>query len=227
MGDLIAWLKDRWWLAGAVPLILSTLWWVIAGGAAPLAQSISAASTQGVAEAIRDLPLTTTRVEEIAATELVILEQLADIADDLVAIKSNDIAVVDWAEGRTLELNDGLVCHLNETCTVWLRGRRTPQGADCRFIDAGIYVVVPGSEEGRPVRRAPGWEPANLQLVYKSFPIDFVVPADLAPGRWHFVSIAVYADCPFSREGEVVERPSVRVPVMIVDPGDPPAGANR
>ena len=224
---MVGWVKDRWWLAGAVPLVLGALWWLIAGGAAPLARSIEAASREGVSAAIAALPETTATVEKIAATELVILEQLADIADDLVSIKAGDVAVVDWAEGRTLEMNDGLVCQLGQPCTVWLRGRRTPQGADCRFLDAGIYLVVPGDDEGRPVRRAPGWTPANLQLVYKSFPIDFLVPADLAVGRWHFVSVAVYAECPFAGEGEVVERPSVRVPVMIVDPSDPPAGANR
>ena len=226
---MIKWAKEHWWLAGAIPTCLAALIWVLAGGTAPFVRGVGALGQENVSDAIAALPETVEkidrnadgiaanarRLEEVAAADRIIIEKMDDILDDVRSLKNAGTEIVDWAEAQTLELNEGRVCHLGESCTVWLRGRRTPQGADCRFLDAGIYLVVPGSEEGRPVRRAPGWQPANLQLAYKTFPVDFSVPTDITPGRWHFVSIAVYADCPFAREGEVVERPSVRVPVLI------------
>ena len=229
--DVLGWVKDRWWLAAAVPTACGALFWVLAGGAAPWVQAQSALAREEVADALIALPGAVSRIdanaaslEAIVATERAILERLADISDDLASIKAEDTQVVDWAEGRTLELNDGRVCVPGRVCRVWFRARRTVAGADCRTIDATPYLLLPGEDLGTPVTFAPGWKPRNLTLAYKDFSVDFVVPEDITPGRRHFLAIAVYADCPFAGEGELVERPTMRVPITIAEPG---AGADR
>lgn len=220
--DVLDRLKDRWWLAAAVPTVLGALWWVIAGGAAHWAQSQGALAREEVADALVALPGAVDRIdanarslEVILETERAMLEQLADISDDLATIKAADTQVVDWAEGRTLELNEGLTCRAGAKCSVWFRARRTARGADCRTIDATPYLLMPGEDVGTPVRFDPSWEPINLTLSYRDFAVDFIVPDRLPAGRRHFLAIAIYADCPFAADGELIERPTMRVPVMI------------
>ena len=90
------------------------------------------------------------------------------------------------------------------------------QGNECGIMSATPYLLLPGQDVGTPTTFAPGWTPLNLTLVYQDFNVDFIVPDGIEPGRRYFLALVVYADCPFASEGELVERPTMRVPFDIV-----------
>ena len=238
------WLKAHWWLVGAIGLVAGTLWWIIAGGLAPLAQSIEAMTRPEIARSIEAFPkvhedLADARQERAvlradldraeaarqADTDAARAERerimiaLQDIADDIARMEAEDLQVVVWAEARTLELNEGLTCIEGEVCSIWFRGRRTPEGIECRTLSATPYFMESGDGRGIPARMAEGWQPINLTLRYRDFMIEVIVPRRMvgnAPERRYIVSVALYGDCDFVEDGEVIERPTMRVPVTIV-----------
>lgn len=140
--------------------------------------------------------------------------EVGQLADDVDSQRIKTLEVVVWASNRSQSLTDQEgPCVRGAECVAYFRGRRTVDGLECRFQGGRPYLVV--DDEHVPVMTSGKNEPVNLGLEFQTIPIRYTVPRHVKPGRAGLLVYTFYADCPFTRPGEVVERKTSTISIII------------
>ena len=140
--------------------------------------------------------------------------ELEHLSDEFDSQRRNGTEVVIWAQGRSQALTEAQgPCKRGTTCTAFFRGRRTIEGIDCVFQSGRPYLDV--GDDRIPLNFAPEYQPVNLGFDFETLPVMFEMPLFAPPGRAGILVFTVYSDCPFASDGELVERDTIILSIII------------
>lgn len=139
---------------------------------------------------------------------------LAQLTDEVDSQRRDSTEVVIWAQQRSQSLTDEYgSCKRGTTCTAFFHGRRTVEGAECVFQSGRPYLEIAG--ERFPLNFADGYLPVNLGFEFETIPVEYNMPAYAPKGRAGLLVYTVYADCPFAKDDELVERDTITLSILI------------
>jgi hypothetical protein len=209
---------------GFLSMTVGATWWLAKGGAATFIASMTALSTPNVAATIADLPQYQERVElalvELQESNTQLKEALLQVSDSLEGLRAVTQDVVEWAPNHSQALTDAVGgCYAGQPdCMIYLRGRRTPEGAGCQLDYVRPRLVLPNKREF-PIEFDWGSDgPPQLTTRWDTIGAKFSVPAFLEPGEVGVVILTVYSSCPFAGHERLVERETFRLVVVINAP---------
>lgn len=211
-------------LGGFASMTAGATWWLAKGGMAGFLASVSVLSQPNVAAMLEKLPQYQDRVEaalfELQETNTGLRDALLQVSDSLEGLRAASQIVVEWAPLHSQQLTNAVGgCYIGQpACTIYLRGRRTPEGAGCELTHLIPRLILPDHQEFPITFQWGDTGPPQLTTRWETIRAQFAVPEFLAPGAVGVVVMTIYASCPFAGEGRTVERETFRLLVEIGPP---------